>query len=227
MTSGPERVLPALAAVLALLALASCASLDRRHGEGGSFELSYGYYTLDPRSMRMVPVEFAMPPGGLVLVFPTVPGAIMGAPRGAPLRTIPVEPGATFELRLPGTMSRHAARFDSDSLAIEPADTRVARLGTFHEFPEYGVFRGGGGFIDTRSGSPMLLAYFSNPARLSGRVRDPTGTYRYDVNVEQAGWSWLAVREQAGGSFRVEEYRGPVGAIEFGVLLPPAMLGGT
>lgn len=227
MTSGPERARPALAAVLALLVLASCASLDRRHGEGGSFELSYGYYTLDPRSLRMVPVEFAMPPDGLVLVFPTVPGAIMGAPRGAPLRTIPVEPGATFELRLPGTMSTHAARFDSDSLAIEPADTRVARLGTFHEYPEYGVFRGGGGFIDTRSGDPVVLVYFSNPARLTGSVHDPTGTFRYDVKVDRSGWSWLSVRAQADNLFRVEAYKGPVGAIEFGVLLPPAMLGGA
>lgn len=227
MTWSPDRAAPVLAVILCVLVLASCASLDRQRTDSALFELSYGFYTLDPTSLRMVPLESAAPASDLVLVFPAVPGAIMGAPRGAPLQTVPVDSGAGFELRLPATLDARASRFTSDSLSIDPAGTRVARLGTFHEYPEYGVFRGGGGFIDTRSGDPLLLVHFSNPAKLSGVVQDRTGTYEYDVTVARAGWSWLIIRGQGDDTFRVQAYTGPVDTIEFGVLLPPAMLGGA
>lgn len=227
MTWKPDRRVSALAALLGALVLASCATLDRQRVDSASFELSYGFYTLDPGSFRMVRVRADVQESGLVLVFPVVPGSITGPPSGPPLQTVAVQPGGAFELRLPAAMESRASPFDSASLAIEPAGTRVARLGTFHEYPEYGVFRGGGGFIDTSSGNSLLLVYFSNPARLSGAVRDPTGAYEYDVTVERAGWSWLVVREQDNSSFLVQAYTGSARTIEFGVLLPPAMIRGT
>lgn len=189
------------------------------------YPLSYGFYTLAPPSFRLEPVARPGPESDLVLVFSTVPGAINGTPSGGPLREIPVQPGSTFELPLPARLPERATRFASRSLEIEPADTRVARLGTFHEYPEYGMFRGGGGFIERQSGAPLLLVYFSKPASLSGVIDDPGGVYQYEVTVERAGWCWLVARERGNDRFEVRRYTGALAGIEFAVLLPPMMLG--
>jgi len=213
--------------MLTVLMVAACAGLERRPPATAGMELPYGFYGFDPSSDRMRPVEAAMAGEGLELVFRVVSGTIMGAPGGRPSWSVPVLPGGTFELPLPGAMDVPAERLASAPLEIEPADTRIARLATFHAYPEYGMFLGGGCFVDTRSGDYLLLVYFSNPARLSGSARGPAGTYEYEVTVERPGWAWLAVRERDVGSYRVRPYAGPADAIEFGVLLPPAMIGGA
>jgi len=223
-----ERLARPLAATMIGLLVAACAGPDPRpvteHGEV-TYPLSYGFYTLSPPPFRIRAVTGPGPASDLVLVFSTVPGAINGTPTGGALRSIRVQPGSTFELRLPVRLPERAVRFDSRSLQIEPGETRVARLGTFHEYPEYGMFRGGGGFIETRSGAPVLLVYFSNPATLSGVVEDASGAWDYDVTVERAGWCWLVARERGDGGFDVRRYTGSLDAIEFAVLLPPTMLG--
>lgn len=223
-----DRLVRPLAVTVIGLMVAACAGPGpqpvSRDGEV-VYPLSYGFYTLSPPSFRIEPITSAGPDSDLVLVFSTVPGAISGTPSGGPLRSIPVQPGSTFELALPARLPERAARFASRSLDIEPGDTRVARLATYHEYPEYGMFRGGGGFIEKRSGAPVLLVYFSNPASVTGVIDDPGGAYHYDVTAERAGWSWLVARERDDDRFTVRRYTGPLEAIEFAVLLPPMMLG--
>ncbi|MDX1609876.1 MAG: hypothetical protein R3225_07105 [Halofilum sp. (in: g-proteobacteria)] len=215
------------ASVVLMLALAACAALERRdtQPEPVALELSHGNYLLDPGSYELVPVQARLPPGQLQLEFLLVRGAINGAPEPDPFRTIPVEPGAGFELRLPAAIPGEVPAFQSADLQIEPADTRVTRLGTFHYHPEYGMFRGGGGFIHQPSGDPMLLVHFSAPARLRGSLQDASGVYRYAVKTPRAGWSWLIVRSGSEGVQEVLRYTGPVDAIEFAVLLPPLLIG--
>lgn len=223
-----DRLVRALAVTVIGLAVGACAGPGpqpvTRDGEV-VYPLSYGFYTLRPPSFRMEPVAGPRPESDLVLVFSTVPGAINGTPSGGPLRSIPAAPGSTFELSLPARLPERATRFASRALEIDPGDTRVARLGTFHEYPEYGMFRGGGGFIERQSGAPLLLVYFSKPASLSGVIDDPGGTYQYQVTVERAGWCWLVARKRGNDRFEVRRYTGALDAIEFVVLLPPMMLG--
>lgn len=227
MTCSAERSGAWLAGLVLVLALSSCATLDRSGPDEVVYELAYAFYTLDPRSFRMRPLDAPAPDSRLVLVFPTIPGVITGPPSGGPLRTVPVPADATFRLRLPARLEARAERLAADSLDIDPRDTRVARLGTFHEYPEYGVFRGGGGFINARTGEPLMLVYFSSAARLQGSVDRASGAHDYDVTVERAGWSWLVVRAGADGGSTVREYTGPLSAVEFAVLLPPMMIPGA
>lgn len=225
----PMRIEPGCrtpAIALLALALASCAALDRRDAgpDAVAFALSHDYYLLDPGSFELTQVDATLPPGGLRLEFLLVRGAINGAPEAEPFRSIAVERGAGFELRLPATIPGEVPAFDSADLRIEPADTRVVRLGTFHYHPEYGIFRGGGGFIHEPSGDALMLVHFSAPARIRGTRAGPGGVYRYAVAVERAGWAWLIAQAQPGGGFEVRRYTGPVDAIEFAVLLPPLLL---
>jgi len=226
MKSIARRPLFALAAAALALGAAACAppGPTPARDDTVAWSLSYGFYTLKPGSFRLRPATGPGPGTGLSLVFSTVPGSITGPPSGGPLSIVPVEGEETFELVLPARMGRRAERFDSPSLTIEPADTRVARLGTFHEYPQYGRFRGGGGFLHAPSGATMLLVYFSGPATLQGSIEEPTGTYHYDVTVDRAGWAWLIARAREDGGFAVRAYTGPVDAIEFAVLLPPMMI---
>lgn len=217
----------ALTVVLALMQM-SCAALGERARapRAVAFDLSHGYYLLDFESYELRELDAGAAPEGLRLVFLLVRGAINGRPDPEVFRSIPVQPDARFTLRLPARIPGTVPAFDSDALRMQPPTTRVARLGTFHDFPEYGVFRGGGGFVHAPSGAPILLLHFSAPARIRGSRQEPAGVHRYLVDVERPGWSWLIVHAISDGDgFEVRRYTGPVDEVRFVVLLPPLMIG--
>lgn len=213
----------AIVACAALLAV-SCAGLSERHhgARPVTYSLSCTFYTFHPESGELVSVPRRQSLSEVSLEFSLVQGTINGPPSGGALPSVAVAADFAFELTLPAPIEAARARFDSKLLLIEPADTRIARLATFHHYPEYGRFRGGGGFVDADSGDPLVLVYFSQPARVHGATRDPTGRYVYDVSVDAAGWSWLIMRRHGADTFLVSNYPGEVEDIELAVLLPHA-----
>lgn len=214
---------------LLAVAAASCTTVDEPSTEPGqvSFALSYGHYTLDPGSYELKAVPAPERHDDLRLTFLAVRGALTGAPDLNVFLSIPMKHDSQFALRLPTSIPGEVPPFESGSLELTPADTRLVRLETFHYYPVYGIFRGGGSFIHEPTGNTMLLVHFSQPARLRGSRPESSAVYRYSVDIERAGWSWLIVEPRAGNAFTVRRYSGPIDDIEFAILLPPLMLDGA
>lgn len=189
-----------------------------------SFTLSYGHYTpiRDSREAKEVPAPDRG--GGLRLTFLAVRGALTGTPDRGVFQSFSIDHGSKFELRLPGSIPGAVPPFEPGSLELTPPDTRIVRLEAFHHYAVYGIFRGGGGFIHEPTGNAMLLVHFSGPARLRGSRPEAGTDYRYVVEIERAGWSWLIVEPRAHDAFTVRRYTGPIDDIELAILLPPLML---
>lgn len=211
---------------LIALAAASCATVDEpvTAPRQVSFTLSYGHYVpvRDSHEPREVPAPDRG--GGLRLTFLVVRGALTGTPDHNVLQSFPIAHDSEFELRLPGSIPGAVPPFEPGPLELTPPDTRIVRLETFHHYPVYGIFRGGGGFIHEPTGNEILLVHFSRPARLRGSRPEAGADYRYTVDIERAGWSWLIVEPRSDDAFTVRRYTGPIDDIELAILLPPLMI---
>lgn len=218
------RCRPPAIALLALAA-ASCATVEEPDTgpRPVSFALSYGHYApvRDSPGLREVPAPDRGE--GLRLTFLVVRGALTGTPDRDVFRSFPVGQAPEFELRLPGSIPGAVPPFAPGPLELTPPDTRIVRLETFHHYPVYGIFRGGGGFVHAPTGNAMLLVHFSGPARLRGSRPEAGAEYRYAVDIERAGWSWLIVEPRAHDAFTVRRYTGAIDDIELAILLPPLM----
>ncbi len=96
------------------------------------------------------------------------------------------------------------AQAGGETLAVSPAETRVARLmlsaGDPFNYP-YGEFEAG--FIDRRSGLHYVMIYVDRPCRISGVIAAREGTIAADIELSGSGLQWVALEQTGERSFRL------------------------
>jgi hypothetical protein len=149
------------------------------------------------------PIDARFQPGQLVLLFPYVPGQIFGSPGSTLLFTKRLSTQDSLHLdltrALPGLRqgaSTLQASADTEGLAIRPARTRLARIGTFPFDARAREPLGEGGFIDARTREHLILMYFDRPCVLSGTLHIGEKSYRHDITIPVAGFHLLRVQQQ-------------------------------
>jgi hypothetical protein len=84
-------------------------------------------------------------------------------------------------------MGEKAKELSHKVLTIEPAGTKVIRLGTFHVYPKTKKQIGGGMFINSESKEAYMLVYFSQPATLTGTLPSNEGNSLFNIQNARAG----------------------------------------
>ena len=133
-------------------------------------------------------------------------GLVRGAVFGNPSVTLHEETGnlRQFSLdlnALAASTGQYAEPLTAAALAqgfrIEPAETRIARVGTYNYDALTGAAIGGTAFIEPVDRGLLILIYVDRPCRLSGTVRvSETQSAELDALVPDAGFHWLRVLDE-------------------------------
>jgi hypothetical protein len=205
-----------IAIIVISMLLQACTTMkyDRGNSLEISIEMTYGFYSYD--SMRL---ENHNPEGGLMLIFPTVPGAIFGNATGDVLHVARITHDYTFNLSLPSHLDNIAKTPNIAGFNVVPANTKLLRLGTFHTLPSHRNEIGGGGFINTQTGESLILVYFSNPAKVRGTVISGSEQFTHNITISKPGWSWIKATKLSANNYLLTEFDGSVGDIDFMVFV--------
>ena len=88
--------------------------------------------------------------------------------------------------------------FSQKWMSIEPKQARVARVSPF-VMPVDGIVPvGTSEWLDTDSGSRLLLIYVDRPARIRGEIVHEGRSLRFDITAADAGYLWVRQPEQSG-----------------------------
>jgi hypothetical protein len=175
-------------------------------------DLPYHRFTLS-----LKPVDESFIDSGLSLIFPLVTGSIFASPSEEILHISPAHNGR-FVLDLPQDIDGFAREINEQGLLVEPAETRILRMGTFHVYPYYQAL-GDGGFINGENGNALLLVYFSQAASISGRLAQFGEVFIHDLNIKQTGWHWLEIAKKSEHTYEVTNFKQGLQHIYFAVLL--------
>lgn len=200
--------------VVIAIFLSSCASVEHRDVGVVEYSLGVGQYTSSLARLDDIKTNEEV-----TLIFPTIPGAIFGAPSKDILFTAVTSLQSKFTLRLPQALPERAKAFSSAGLSITPIDTKVLRLGTFHYYSDYEVI-GGGGFANKKTGGFLSLVYFSKPSVVTGVVFEDQEKVEFKVTVKKSGWSWVKSIKISENNRIVTEYTGSLEDVEFAIIVP-------
>jgi hypothetical protein len=143
------------------------------------------------------------------LRFPYVAGNLEGDPTIAPLVRPQVNPDYSFVLDLNRTQNDRTqndlahllqpTEFNGGFLRIDPEDARIARLRPQALKPDNSVEPvASTAWVDTRSHTPLMLAYFDRPARITGAYIRNGRIRSYNIRAGQAGYVWISCSLQDG-----------------------------
>lgn len=177
-----------------------------------SLDLRYSFYTFSNKELKNPQLEEE-----LHFVFPAIPGAIFGSPSDQILSVSSANDG-TFTLSLPSDVDSKAAPFSDKRLIVEPATTKILRVGTFHFYPSYQGDVGGGSFISKSTGNTLILIYVSNAVNITGSFRSGRAIYHHDIAADR-GWGWIEILETKPGTYELRSFEGEVSDITFAVLM--------
>mgnify|MGYP006909085488 FL=1 len=154
-------------------------------------------------------------PQGVVLAFPYIPGEIFGTPRSRPLFQKNINHNDHFTLNLADALPRmeEEARpllqtWQETGLAIEPANTRLVRIGTFPFDAKTREPIGGGGFIEENSKDNLILMYFDRACHIQGGFEINEEIFSHDIKVPGRGFHFIRVRPTARNQFHLEYFPG-------------------
>lgn len=138
--------------------------------------------------------------GPFLLALSFIRGALDGSPSTYPLAMVPVSQGAPFELsmdELEAKASHFAETADTaiQGLRVEPAETRIGRVGTFIQNGNWEADMAGGGFIKrpTEPGRGYFLIYADRPCRITEQREYEGSLVLTDIQVPRAGLHWVDV----------------------------------
>lgn len=158
------------------------------------------FYEADARTLR------SAPKGPLRLWVPYVVGDIYGAPNAGELAPVVLKPDLSFTINLNVRYLRLAdalvpTAFSQRWMSIEPASARVARVSPF-VLPQDGIEPVGmSEWLDTDTGTRLLLIYLDRPARIRGEIVHEGRNLRFDINAVEAGYVWVS-QPQGSGVYR-------------------------
>lgn len=138
----------------------------------------------------------ATPPGVTVEVWMSaVPGSIYGVytdKRIVDLHMHGPGPFAVSLATLESGLARQAVVAQNDSLSVEPSGTRIARLSTVGQLPNYSTRKFVAGLHDPTSGKELVLFYVDRPCVIRGTYAEPSGNSKpYELHVVHRGLNWL------------------------------------
>ena len=81
------------------------------------------------------------------------------------------------------------------TLAIEPRETRLTRVGTFTMDAALQNRVGSTAFIDGETAEILVLIYVDRACTIVGRTRGAGHEYRYDASIPQPGFTWLRFKK--------------------------------
>lgn len=202
-----------LVSIFSLLTVACSHIPDRSSSlDSQQYQLSYQRFTYG-----LQPVDESFIDDGLNLVFPVIRGSIFGSPSELILQITPAEAGR-FTLNVPQEIDVLASEIQEENLQVQPRDTRVLRMGTFHTYPYYQTL-GDGGFINGKNGNALVFVYFSQSSSITGQLAQYGEIFEHEVSIDQAGWHWLEISKEEQNNYRVGNYEGDNEDIYFAVLL--------
>jgi len=177
-----------------------------------SYDMSYQRYSysLQPISESFVDEE-------LNLIFPAISGAILGNPNGVILNIIEAKQGQLV-FDVPQNIDDIAKEVTYSELSVEPADTRVLRMGTFHSYPYYQTL-GDASFVNGQNGNALIFVYFSQQSRVSGKMEVYDEIFEHQLDIKQSGWNWIEITRQSDKHYVLKNFGGNVEDIYFAVLL--------
>jgi hypothetical protein len=146
-------------------------------------------------------------PAGLELTLGPIAGSIWGTSHQY-VQFVPIGRKSSIPLaldELSAKMDLQAAKasgVESGVLQVIPRDARFARVATGVWFKSKQPVTKSIGFLDAETRDTLTLVYFDRPCRLTGTLvgRTASGgtlTHDFDVDVESAGFVWIAAKRDA------------------------------
>jgi hypothetical protein len=143
------------------------------------------------------------PKGPLRLWVPYVVGDIYGSPNEGELAPVVLQPDLTFTIDLNVRHLRLAPAlvptdFSQKWMTIEPTAARVARVSPFLVPKDGGFPLGMSEWLDTDTGTRLLLIYIDRPARIRGEIVHQGRDLSWDIDVKEAGFVWVSQPQESG-----------------------------
>jgi hypothetical protein len=191
-----RRVLPLLLLVLVCACEKSSDDAKPPH-EDWIVESRVVFVEADGRTPRAAPKE------PLRLWMPYVVGDLYGSPNAGEISPVTLRPDLTFTVNL-NLGHRKLGRalvpteFSQKWMMIEPGEARVARHSPW-VMPADGIAPlGRTEWLDTDTGTRLLLIYVDRPARIRGEIVYEGRSLNFDIDAKQAGYLWVTQPEKSG-----------------------------
>ena len=155
------------------------------------------FFEADAKTPRATPQE------DLRLWVPYVVGDLYGAPNAGELAPVTLKPDMSFSLDLNKSHEKLAlalvpTEFSQKWMMIEPREARVARHSPW-VMPADGIAPlGRTEWLDTDTGTRLLLIYVDRPARIRGEIVYECRSLNFDIDAKQAGYLWVTQPETSG-----------------------------
>jgi len=139
----------------------------------------------------------------LRLWVPYIVGDFYGKQNAGEISPVDLRANLTFTMNLNlgyGKLARALVptEFSEKWMSIEPREARVARVSPF-VMPADGITPvGTAEWIDSDSGSRLMLVYVDRPARIRGEVVYEGRSLRFDIDAREAGYLWVRQPEKSG-----------------------------
>ncbi|MEO8062154.1 MAG: hypothetical protein ABI821_05345 [Pseudomonadota bacterium] len=155
------------------------------------------FYEADLKTPRAGPRE------PLRLWVPYVVGDIYGSPNEGEIAPVELRPDLTFTINLNVRHLRLGpalvpTAFSQKWMTIEPAAARVARVSPFIVPKDGGLPLGMSEWLDTDTGTRLLLIYLDRPARIRGEIVHQGRNLSWDIDAKQAGYVWVSQPQESG-----------------------------
>jgi len=154
-------------------------------------------------------------PKDVVLMFPSISGAIFGTQSETPVYITKVDERLNFSVDLMAQIKevKNASiplteEWTAHGLAIEPVQARIARIGTFPYSYETGLPLGSGGFINLKTRNTMILVYVDRSCAIKGEVNLDGEHYFHDLEFANEGFHWIEVIRRSRAEFILQTYHG-------------------
>jgi hypothetical protein len=132
-----------------------------------------------------------------------VVGDIYGSPNAGEILPTALRANLTFTMNLNKGYARLAralepTAFSQKWMTIEPKEARVARVLPF-VLPVDGITPvGTSEWLDTETGTRLMLIYVDRPARIRGEIVHEGRSLRFDITATEAGYLWVRQPEESG-----------------------------
>jgi hypothetical protein len=195
----PRSALP-IAASLLLVVLGGCGPRSEDASPPHAdwiIKSQVAFYEADLKTPRPPPKE------PLRLWVPYVVGDIYGSPNEGEIAPVELRPDLTFTINLNVRHLRLGPALVPTALSqkwmtIEPASARVARVLPFVLQKDGIMPVGTSEWLDTDTGTRLLLIYLDRPARIRGEIVHQGRNLSWDIDVKEAGYVWVSQPQESG-----------------------------
>jgi hypothetical protein len=188
---------------------------------GDSFitmELKYGFYVKDISGVEKTTGNIRP-----IIILPSIPGSIFGAPSEPVLYTARAKSDNKIIIELPENIDELAQSFEAEGLSISPGGAKILRLGTFHVDPSDPDTIRGGAFVNVETNQFLVLLYVAQATKIEGQLEVGNETFVHDLEFPDAGWHWIEFYKITKDRYVLRKYTGDEANIEFAVMVRKAI----